>query len=222
MSRRINKKGFPRRRPKPVRPMLLLIPTLVVSLLMAGGATLAWFISTSGEENKFESGIYKFNIELVDTFTQPPTIPMPGGSFSKTVSATNTGDIPGFVRLLVQVTAFADDPTQATPLPMKIGREVNLNIFTADWMLGEDGYYYYLGLLAPGETAPPLFTDVILGGPGVLDARYVNATMKIEVKVEGVDYYKWHYRDGWWVNPASPPSTGNLGTIEGTLSALAK
>jgi len=224
MSRRIIKKGLLRWWSKPVRPMLLLIPTLAVSLLLVGGATLAWFVSTSGEINKFESGEYKFQVELFDDFTQPPTIPMPGTSFSKTVSATNTGDIPGFVRLLVQVTAFANDPTQATPLPMEIGtgKQVNMNIDTANWRLGEDGYYYYLGLLRPGETAPPLFTDVTLGGPGVLDSQYINAKMKIEVKVEGVDYFKWHYRDGWWENPASPPSTGALGAIESTLSALAK
>ena len=46
MSKRM-KKGFPRRWTKPVRPMLLLIPTIVVSLLLAGGATLAWFVNTS-------------------------------------------------------------------------------------------------------------------------------------------------------------------------------
>lgn len=216
------KKGFLQWWSKPIRPMRLLIPTLVVSLLLTGGATFAWFVNTSGEENKFESGEYKFEMELFDDFTPPSTPPNPGGSFSKTVSATNTGDIPGFVRLLVQVTAFKNDPSQATPLPMKISREVNLNIDTANWMLGEDGYYYYLGLLRPGDTAPPLFTDVILGGYGVLDSQYYNAEIKIEVKVEGVDYYKWHYRDGWWANPASPPSTGNLGAIESALSALAK
>ena len=224
MSRRVIKKGLLRWWSKPVRPMALLIPTLVVSLLLAGGATLAWFVNTSGEENKFESGEYKFQVELFDDFTKPPVIPMPGASFSKTVSATNTGDIPGFVRLLVEVTAFANDPAQATPLPMEIGpgKQVNMNIDTANWTLGEDGYYYYLKRLMPGDTAPPLFTDVTLGGPGVLDAIYEEATMKIEVKVEGVDYFKWHYRDGWWVDPASPPSTGALGAIESALSALAK
>jgi len=208
---------------KPVRPLLLLIPTLIVSAVLVTGSTLAWFISTDGAANPFSGGKHKFNIEAVDVFTPPSTPTLPGGTFAKEVGAKNTGDIPGFVRLLVQPTIFANKADGATPLPAEIGQEVLISIDpegTGKWVFGEDGYYYYLGLLKPGETAPPLFTHVRLSS--ALGPEYTNATLKIEVKVEGVDYYAPNYRNAWWETPASPPSSGVLGTVESALSALAK
>jgi hypothetical protein len=95
---------------------------------------------------------------------------------------------------------------------------VLLNINTAKWRLGEDGYYYYLEVLNPGQEADPLFTQVRLA-PG-LGPEYQEATMKIEVKMEGVDYYKDHYREAWW--EVSPPVLTNLAAIDGALQALAK
>jgi len=217
---------------KPVRPLLLLIPTIVVSVLLVAGSTLAWYISTDSAPNNFKGDKLRFNIELIDVFTRPSTPPLPGSSFKKIVGATNTGDIPGFVRLLVQPIVFARDLSGATPLPAELGVEVLLfhgdppslvpGYDTAHWLLGEDGYFYYLGVLMPGETAPPLFTYAGLAGTSVLGPEYISATMKIEVKVEGVDYYQWNYCNAWWENPASPPAAGDLGTVESILSALAK
>ena len=218
------KRNFLRWWSKPVRPLLLLIPTVIVSVLLVAGSTLAWYISTDGAINPFNADKHRFNIEAVDVFNPPNTPPLPGGAFDKTVGAKNTGDIPGFVRLLVQPIIFANDSSGATPLPAEIGTEVLLNIdtnpATRKWVLGEDGYYYYLGVLKPGETAPPLFTQAQLSP--ALGPEYINATMKIEVKVEGVDYYQWNYHYAWWENPASPPASGVLGTVESALSALAK
>ena len=215
------KNGFLRWWSKPVRPLLLLIPTIIVSMLLVAGSTLAWYINTDGVRNDFPGSKLTFNIEVIDVFTPPTTPPLPGESFPKTVSATNTGEIPGFVRILVEPIIFADDSDGATPLPAEIGVQVKLDINLTDWILGEDGYYYYLGLLGPGKTAPSLFTTVELANP--LGLEYQNATLKIEVKVEGVDYYKWNYRNAWWENPAVPPSGSSaLATVEGTLSALAK
>ena len=124
------------------------------------------------------------------------------------------------MRVLVQPIIFANDSSGATPLPAEIGTEVLITIHP-DWVLGEDGYYYYTKVLMPGKTAPNLFEQVTLAGTSVLGPEYINATLKIEVKVEGVDYYKWNYRNAWWENPASPPASGVLGTVETTLSALA-
>jgi hypothetical protein len=215
---------------KPVRPMMMLVPTLILAVLIIGGSTFAWFISNDGERNKFAAGKQKLRIEAVDEFTPPSTAVMPGDSFPKTVGAKNTGDLPGFARVLVSPTIFANDNTGATPLPAGIGQEVLLNIDTANWKLGEDGYYYYMGLLQPGQSAPPLFTQVEL--PSVLDELYNSATMKIEIKVEGVDYYtykeglstRYHFRDAFWADPTdAPPATlPALRDIDSTFAGLAR
>jgi hypothetical protein len=203
---------------KPVRPLLLLLPTLAASVLVVAGSTLAWYISNDNRENKLETGKQRFNVAAYDDFAQPLVPPDPGDSFSKTVSATNTADIPGFVRLLVEPIIFGDALIGTTPLPSGIGAEVLLNIDAANWRLGEDGYYYYLHVLFPGQTAPPLFTTVALANG--LGNEYRNADMRIEVKAEGVDYYMPHYRDAWWEVPvASLPSS--LSAVDAVLAGLA-
>lgn len=215
------KGGFLRWWSKPVRPLLLLIPTIVAAMLMVAGSTLAWFITTDGVQNDFTAGKIKFSAEVVDDF--PPNQPVvlkPGdGVLRKEVGAKNTGDVPGFVRILVQAVIFKKD--EATPLPAEIGKEVLLNIDptgSGDWVLGEDGYYYYTKLLLPGQSTPLLFSEVRLAP--VLPDEYQEATMKIEVKMEGVDYFKPHYREAWW--EVSPPVLPNLVAIDGILDGLAK
>ena len=225
------KKRFLRWWSKPVRPLLLLIPTIIVSMLLVAGSTLAWFISTDSKENPFAGGKQRFSIDLVDEFKTPDAPVYRGAKFDKKVGAVNTGDVPGFVRLLVQPVIFANDSSGATPLPAEIGKEVLLlDLDTTKWKLGEDGYYYYMGVLMPGEEAPPLFTKAQISGS--LGPEYDNATLKIEVKAEGVDYYPWHYRDAWWdyndpwwydlTGPTAPLASGNIGDIELALRDLAQ
>jgi len=89
------------------------------------------------------------------------------------------------------------------------------------WADGGDGYYYYLGLLNPGQTtAQPLFTSVTLAPD--LGPEYNNATMKIGIKLEASEAVRAKYRDGWWRNGDNPPaSPAALIPIDNTLKDLA-
>lgn len=215
------KNTSPRRRLKPQWFLLLLIPALVISVLLLTGSTLAQPAAAHDTGNEPAPSKDGRSIELINEF-DPPSNLQPGVSFPQTVGATNTGTIPGFVRLLVFPAIFIDYPSGRKLLPAQIGKEVLLDIDTANWMLGEDGYYYYLDRLMPGQTTPPLCTTITLADASVLTPEYYNAKVNFEIKGEFVNCQEWSYRDAWWGKNAAPPSTGNLGHIENTLGGLVK
>jgi predicted ribosomally synthesized peptide with SipW-like signal peptide len=194
---------------------LIAFPLLLVGLVASAG-TLAWFTAQATATNKLEGPQYRFDVPLDEVFT-PPTTPLePGDPYPKEVGATNTGDLPGFVRLLVFPTVVAADGV--TVLPARLGAEiVLLGQNTTAWMDGEDGYFYYLKRLAPGETTPPLFAAVKLADH--FSAAYKGATLSIDVKVEASGTKPWAYRVGWW-GSATPSLNGNLITIDNTLGGL--
>jgi len=194
---------------------LVLAFSILMAFVLGVGSTFAWFTSSDTMLNPFKSPDLPFSFVITEEFTPPGTVD-PGDEIIKEVSATNTGELPGFVRLLVLAEIMGAD---GTVLPGNHGTEftyVGLN--TTDWKYGGDGYYYYLGVLAPGEKAPNLFTGVgIVSGLG---DEYKNAGMKIEVKLEATEIAKWEYREGWW-NGATPVAPSPLAVVDAALSVLA-
>lgn len=53
-----------------------------------------------------------------------------------------------------------------------------------DWTAGEDGYYYYNEILAPGEVTEPLFTTVSFDTG--MNNLYQNSTAAVDVAAYGV------------------------------------
>lgn len=190
----------------------LLLAAFICTALCICASTLAWFATTDAKENNFKTD-FRFEVALVDEFTKPDTFE-PNQLVPKKVSAANTGDIDAFVRLLVLPVAVKE----GVPLPVEAGVEVIFDqLNETNWRYGEDGYYYYLGKLAPGEEAPALFTGVTVKINGEQAETYKDATFKIEVKSEGVDARKNEYRYSWWGNRDSSPTTDPLKTIDETL-----
>lgn len=211
-----------RRKNKNTRRLInrLQLPTLLFSLVLSSillfGSTLSWFTSTDTVENTLLSGQYDFNISAVDEFPPITSIP-PGGTAQKQVGAKNEGELRGFARLLILPTIVAAD---GTILAARLGQEVILtDLNQADWAHGNDGYYYYLGVLAPGETAPMLFTEVALKED--LGTAYDNARLKIEVKCEAIDTEQWNYRESWWGDDGVPTDPALI-TIDDVLSPLSQ
>jgi hypothetical protein len=197
-------------------PALVLLSSILAAVLLLGG-TVALMRSSGSVTNHLSTPQYRFDVSIVEVF-EPPTDPIiPGGNpIEKKVSATNNGDLPGFVRLLVLPTVIAADGH--TVLPAHIGTEIIADLNTSEWADGGDGYYYYLDVLAPAQTTPALLSEVSLAKD--LDERYKGAILSIEVKCEATGIQKWDYRVGWW-GSSDAPGNAALIPIDEVLRKLA-
>ena len=125
---------------------ILLISMLVI-LLISFGITYAILTSTDSKTNSFKVGETKITIDEPG-FTPPPAL-APGISFNKDPHVKNTGDLRCFVRMMVK---FSDSSAEDFCEPL---------ITDPSWLYNPlDGYYYYVGILEPGDSTPPIFTYV--------------------------------------------------------------
>lgn len=193
---------------------LITMVTFICTITALLSVTFSWFSSSGSEVNKFATN-FGFQVDLVDKFT-PPNELKNETTIAKEVTASNTGTMDAFVRVMI----FPSIVKNGKPLQATIGKEVIIeNLDTTKWKYGDDGYYYYLGLLAPGEIAPNLFSKVKLS---VVGAEYENASFDIVAKTEAIDTNGFHYRESWW-NDANKPVVGSpLEEIDNQLEPLRK
>lgn len=196
----------------------------ILVILFVSVCALAWFSTTDAKSNRFKTGQYEFNVDLVDEFS-PQAEVTPDQEISKVVSAVNTGKMDAFVRVMVFPVALKDNDLDEESEPMEVNLDEHINFVGGNpskWQAGGDGYYYYLGKLAPGETAPNLFDKVTLTLPAN-QKEYEDAKLDIIVKTEAVDVFKWNYRLSWWGSD-TPPDAGNPDhqKVDEILSQLAK
>ena len=207
------------------RPLLLSL-TILVSAIMVLGSTFSWFTQSDNRTNILKTQDILFQFELQEKFDPPQGGVNPGQKVPKIVHVANTGDVPGFVRVLVlaEIISEKGEILEAVPGVTFTYDGMNVTDWTPGndkmWADGGDGYYYYLGKLNPDQTTlQPLFTSVTLASD--LGPEYVGATMKIEVKIEASDTIRANYRNGWWRNGDIPPTDLNLIPIDNTLQGLA-
>lgn len=191
---------------------------IVTSLLLISAGLATTYALLKEEDKKINDfSIGDFKMKLVEDFTTPEMTEV-DKPYTKQVSVNNTGETLGFVRVLVlpQILGKKDEQGNQLLLPATIGKEVQLDLDTTKWKDGEDGYYYYLGVLEPGQATPSLFTTVTLNGSEV-DDLYNAASFTIDIKVEGINATKWAYQDAWWNGIASKWSDEPLKGINDTL-----
>ena len=107
----------------------------------------AYSVSTAKAMNEFTVGDNE--IEINEVF-DPPGWMDNGDEIQKEVTATNTGRSSCAVRVLVK------------PDNMDVMNYITLDFDTRRWHDGGDGYYYYKGILAPGQTTEALFSKVVV------------------------------------------------------------
>lgn len=172
-----------------------LLPFFILCLVMGGITVYAAMTMQEEKVNRFQIGNLETKIDEV--FTEPTTI-LPNQAVDKKVDIINTGTLDQFVRVLLQPEISLEKAGVTRLLSSKIGDEVSLDVNTAQWRLGEDGYYYYLDILKPGvsNAAKDLFTQVTLKTG--LGPEYHEAKFNLLVKVEAINCNKYSYRDAWW------------------------
>ncbi|MBP1042822.1 hypothetical protein I6N95_17535 [Vagococcus sp. BWB3-3] len=200
---------------------------LGISLLGYKGYTYSIERHSEMKTNDFSIGDLK--VQVVEEFT-PVTETTIDKPYTKKVTAKNNGELPAFVRILAfpEVLSKEDDDGVNVSLPARIGTEIllldssdNPIADTADWVDGEDGYYYYLKALLPGETTAPLFEKVKLSDhvKDYVDNWYEGASLTIDVRAESIHTTQWAYRDAWW--QGQTPANGKLLLVENALKGSA-
>lgn len=202
------------------RAVYLLVVFCAILLLIVGGYWVyAAMTATDKKENDFQIG--QVETEIIETFDDTRTEVKLDEVVEKDVMIKNTGTINQFVRVMVLAevrAAITGDPDNQQVLPLRIRTDLLLeNGATADWVNGEDGYYYYIKeAVEPNEKTSKLFESVRLSDQ--LSTRYHQADLSITLKVETVNCARFAYRDAWWQE--SVPSQGALQTVDAALNPL--
>ncbi|OLS02179.1 TasA family protein [Tissierella creatinophila] len=179
---------------------IMLGSAIMLAVLLVAGGTMAWFTAQSDPvSNNFKAGTLK--IELTDIFVAADAQNVnPGDQFNKEVSIKNTGTKRAMVRIKKD---FKFDGNQ------NIG-VVNYAL-GENWILNNDGYYYYTKVLQPNESTTMLFKDKKIKFDGAaMDNSYQGAKLNITIKAEAIQATNnaptesgWKY-DPLYVAPVTP------------------
>ena len=164
------------------RRKLIIAASVAAVAIVSALAVAAYLISSpSSITNEIPIGFDEISIE--ESF-DPPEEQTEGGvtTYNKVVSVTNTGDTPCYIRV------FADFSTSSIRAISSFSYDNGNTYYPADLVMANNyfikevsssanpnkgwiyiqesdnaligGYYYYTEAIDPGETTPPLFTDV--------------------------------------------------------------
>lgn len=154
------------------------LAALLVCLLSQ--PALAYYTTIGTATNVVTSGDLELTIrEMTDQGTEFPTdgvYVIPGDVVSKVVTVENTCSHPFYLRVKL---VYGIDSNE---LPYDDCFKLNIN--SENWLL-HDGWYYYTGILQPGQQTPEVFSHVEIVGSKV-DTSYIGKTLSITVKAQAV------------------------------------
>lgn len=164
---------------------LLVLSVLAICLAILTAGTLAYFTVESTAHNVITTG--GADIALLEWADAEKTQPfenltgvMPNTSVTKIAEVKNTGNSSLWVRVKIEKDI---EPAQGVSAPLDPDM-LELDINSADWVDGGDGYLYYNSALLPGETTTPVFTTVTFkAGMG---NDYKKATATVDVTAQAV------------------------------------
>ena len=154
----------------------------LVAAMMAfiSTSTLAFYSTVGKATNVVTSGNIQFIIhEMTDQgkeFPKEGVYVVPGDIVSKKVSIASDCQHPFYLR--VKMVYGIDSQELSSEDCFK------LNINEENWVL-HDGWYYYTGIVNPGETTPDVFSHVEIVGAKV-DNSYIGKTLTLTVKAQAV------------------------------------
>ena len=156
--------------------IVIALAAMLVTLLSQ--QTLAYYSVLGEDTNVITSGEIKIKVmeRMGDgEFPLEGVFILPGQVVSKRVSVKNTGANPCWVRVKL-IDSINDETLSADVMEL----DLNLN----DWIDGEDGYFYYHQILAPGAETEKLFSQVKIANAA--DNSYLGKTMKLIVTAYAV------------------------------------
>ena len=161
-----------------LRFLAIAAAAIVMSLLTQG--SLAYYTVLGTATNIVTSGNITLKIkEMTDQGTPFPeegVYIIPGDVVSKVVTIENICDHPFYLRVKI-VYGINNQSLSAEDC-------FSLNINTQYWTY-HDGWYYYTGIVSPGQETPHVFSNVEIVGSKV-DTSYIGSTMRLSVIAQAV------------------------------------
>lgn len=147
-----------------VSPKILLICVSAVALLsLTAGSALAYLkADTQQAENNFTPGV--IDVEVFEPNSSNYTI-QSDGSVNKVVQVENVKrdehSAPAYVRVKLVPIMRWKNGNDGSGDEVKVTYKLN----TAEWSSPDkDGFYYYKGVLTPGETSPEVISSATVEG----------------------------------------------------------
>lgn len=159
---------------------IFIVSLVAVLLTFISTSTLAFYQTIGKATNVVTSGNIQFIIhEMTDQGTEFPkegVYIVPGDIVSKQVSIENICEHPFYLRIKM---VYGVDSNELSAEDC-----FKLNINEQHWQL-YDGWYYYTGVVNPGETTPNVFSLVEIVG-SKMDNSYLGKTLKLTVNAQAV------------------------------------
>lgn len=166
-----------------MKKRIILLTALAAMILAAAGGSIAYFTVQATTSNVITAGnvVMALHDETADGEVFPQEglrALMPGDTADKVVYVENTGDHAFYTRIKLRCSAQSSDGSALN------FDKISLNIDTANWQLGSDGWYYYSTAVEKSTQTGPLFTEVTLLPDTGND--YMDADVSIEVIAQAV------------------------------------
>lgn len=159
---------------------IFVVALVAMAMTLLSQTTLAYYATVGKATNVVTSGSIQFIIhEKTDSGTEFPregVYIIPGDIVSKQVSIESDCDHPFYLR--VKIVYGVNSQALSSEDCFK------LNINEKYWQL-HDGWYYYKGIVEPGQTTPNVFSHVEIVGSKV-DNSYIGKTLTLTVNAQAV------------------------------------
>lgn len=180
-----------------VKMKIFVVGIVAMLITLLSQPTLAYYQAFGQATNVVTSGSIRFLIhEKTDQGTKFPVegvYILPGDVVSKQVSVESDCEHPFYLR--VQIIYGINSQSLPAEDCFK------LNIDKKYWQL-HDGWYYYKGVVEPGQTTPNVFSHVEIAGAKI-DNRCIGKTLTLTVNAQAVQ------------SENNPIADGNIYTASG-------
>ena len=180
-----------------IKIKIFVVALVAAMMAFISTSTLAYYSTVGKATNVVTSGNIQFIIhEMTDQgkeFPKEGVYIVPGDVVSKKVSIESDCEHPFYLRVKM---VYGVDSQELTAEDC-----FKLNIDEQYWVL-YDGWYYYTGIVNPGETTPDVFSHVEMVGSKI-DNSYLGKTLTLTVKAQAVQ------------SENNPISDGNTYTASG-------
>lgn len=157
----------------------LAIMAIIIALFSQG--SLAYYTTIGSATNVVTSGNISFIIHEKDAqgndFPKDGVKVIPGSVVGKRVTIESACEHPFYLRV-----KLVSSWNQST---VDVSDCIGLDINSESWILRDDGYYYYVDIVEPGETTPAIFTQVEIIGENIGN-EFLGTVLSLTVAAEAV------------------------------------
>lgn len=183
------------------KKMAIITATALTAIAICVGSTFAWFTARDDVMNKFTTGKaidpdnpnnINYGVKIEENWKpEDGTDIVPGVEVNKVVKARNKASYKSFIRLKFEPKfTSCKEGVELSSLDTKNLELKMINLTTKEelkneeWVLGDDGYYYFLKIVDPEEDTKYLLDSVTLNKS--VKKHYGNASFDVDVHAESV------------------------------------